>query len=349
MPIPTSINSLVFQDGFDYYDSFLTKWTANLGSPFPSFQSPGRFGYGQCANIGSEDTPNVYKALNGAPYTRLVYGCAVNYYNSSYPSSQNLPATMLGFIDVNGNQISSLTLDSLGRFRFAGYESNPVIIPIGGWAYVELDVTFSTSASGFFELRVNGQSVMSESNIVTSTQNASYGILLGGNNSGDTLYDDLYVLAPTTTTLGDSFLGDIKIVPLIPDGVGRVTQFTNNISASANWTSVDETPPDGDTTYVFSSTPGQEDSYRLPTPNSLTPVSEVYGVSVYAYARKDDSPSRFLSVGVGNGTTESFDSGTALGSTYSYVQRVLPINPLTSADWAVSDFNNIQIAIKLIS
>jgi hypothetical protein len=358
MPAPASISDLVFCDGFDYYNQVYAKWTTGSGHGGGAqagweFVSPGRFGYGQCIQMDAAfGGPGIVaKALAGGPYGRLVAGFGVNLEASSAPQSN-----FFTFIDSNANPLCYITFGTLGRIGFVdangiNYFANPTTFSYASWLYVEIDVFFGTSGS--FMLSVNGQEVLSETGIKTATASNSYGPALytDGDGHPNVLYDDLYVLAPSVEgTLGDSFLGDIKIVPLVPNGAGRLNQWSQvGGTTGENWTSVDEEPPDGDTSYVYSTTPGQIDAYTVPIPTTITPVSSVYGVAVYGYARKDDSPARIVSVGVGNGATESFDEGSALSSNYLYVQRVMPTNPLTSADWNLSDFTDLQLAVKLLS
>jgi hypothetical protein len=346
--------SLVYTDGFDYYTDLTTKWTS-LSTYYCNMDilTPGRFGYGQRVNIAPQNTQfsagTLAKAFPLGPYNRLVMGCAVRYNNTSFDTAGGT-GTFLNFIDTTEN-ICSISFQSFGRLAFT-YGTTTIYTPLLSWAfnawfYLELDVVFTGSTAGW-AMRINGEQVASAN---TFTGAEAYGISLTcmpNNTSVD--YDDIYVLAPTSMTVGDNFLGDIKIVPLIPNASGNLTQWTQTGGVSGqNFTSVDDVPPDGDNSYVASNVAGQIDTYGVPALNSITPVSDVYGVSVYALARKDDSPARFLSVGVGDGTNESFDAGNAVGSTYSYVQRVLPVNPLTGSAWQLNDFENLQLGIKIIS
>jgi hypothetical protein len=164
------------------------------------------------------------------------------------------------------------------------------------------------------------------------------------------LYDDMYVLAPETDVIGDSFLGDVKCVPLVPTSAGHETQWTQvGGTAGEPWTAVSEIPPDGDTSYVDSNTPGQIELFGTVEPSTITPVATVLAVSAYALARKDDSPARVVSVGISDGTTDYFDDGAAVGSDYSYITRQLPTNPITGEAWTNADFATVQFGVKLIS
>lgn len=361
-----AVSSLVFQDGFDYYNDLYTKWTSgNIDTH--AINAPGRFGYGQKVTVnGQYYGSRIIKALPSATgYSRLVMGVACR-----IESTSPVPSDTFGFITSTGGPTCAFGFDTLGRAYFTnnpnnGYlggeasgtriaQSVPGVIPFAQWFYAEMDVVFSASGNGSVSIRVNGLEVIRQIGITTSLENAGYGIGLFESSNGPTgnshSFDDIYVLAPQPATPGDSFLGDVKVVGLLPNGAGRVTGFTQTGGISgSNYSSVNDAPPDGDNSYVASNVVGTVDTYRIPPPNAITPVSQVYGVSVYALGRKDDSPSRFISCGVGNGTTENFDAGSPLGSSYAYVQRVFPTNPLTNQPWTLADFDTLQLAIKLVT
>jgi hypothetical protein len=115
-----------------------------------------------------------------------------------------------------------------------------------------------------------------------------------------------------------------------------------------NWGEVSELLADGDTSYVYSQTVNTEDCYTLGALNA----SEVFGVQVVAYARKDAAGTRSLELGVGNNTTESFASEQALITSYVFFRALFDSNPFTSSAWSVSNFTGagaIQAAVQISS
>ena len=355
-----AISSLVFSDGFDYYVDPLQKWTSETGQY--QILTPGRFPFGQRLQGNGALT----KILNHGPYNRIVWGAAFNTIASPPQISNGGYIGSNRFMSLVGSQaqeIMYLGFDGLGRISYGSppngtfqapagptFASSPNLLPFGQWVYVEFDVILSNTNTGSFKVRLNGVEILSQTNVLTATENSAFGIQTVADNNNFYKWDDIYVLAPSSTVIGDSFLGDIKVIGITPNGAGQSSQMTQTGGVlGMNYTSVNEVPPNGDTSYVATNVPGQFDLYTLPTPNSITPVSAIYGVAAYSLSRKDDSPARFLSVGVGNGTTSNFDAGSALGSDYHYVERVMPVNPLTGLPWALVDLNNLQLGIKLIS
>lgn len=77
--------------------------------------------------------------------------------------------------------------------------------------------------------------------------------------------------------------------------------------------------------------------------------SAVIAVQIVASAQKDDAYTRVLGVGFGNSTSYAFNLGSPLTSSYVMFPQPYDINPVTNAGWQVSDFNNGQIGIQVIS
>lgn len=339
--------ALTFADGFDAYaiSQILAKWTNLSGSV--TLGGPGRLGYGQYVNIGTGASLTV--ALT-ASQTTIITGFAF-YANTSALGNQSI----FSFQDNAAGLIGYITQSASGQIGYSNSAntvvaiSSPGLLSVNAWCYIEVQVTFSASTSGSVTIRFNGQTVATAASVNTSGTNVNPCVLLGptaanlGGNS--TLIDDFYVL--NSTAPNNAFLGDVKILPLYPIGNGRISGFGRfGGTSSGNYTAVGENPPDGDSSYVYTATPGTTDAYTITT---LSNVTTVKAVQVNAYARKDDTPSRVLGLGVGNGTTENFDAGHSLNTSYTYVRRPMDINPLTSAAWSPSDFTTLQLAQQLIS
>ncbi len=103
-------------------------------------------------------------------------------------------------------------------------------------------------------------------------------------------HDDLYVCDGTGSTSND-FLGDSRVEDLSATGQGHYSDFSRN-TGSTNYGAINETSANGDTSYVYSSTVGDKETYTFPSLAS-TPTA-VYGVQLVAISRKDDAGGRAL-------------------------------------------------------
>jgi len=326
--------ALLFCDGFDHYD------TAHGGEKWDGFnaniQSGGR--EANCLFAGfrqgvTKNVPNSAALIVGAAINPIDYG-----------------TELLAFQDAGNTQVQ-LILTSAGALQIQDGNGNVLgtsasaVVKTGIWQYVEISTVFS--ATGSATIHVNSASVLSATGINTIPSGNSYANGVGLLGSGDgTSFDDVYI-CDGTGTVNNHFLGDVKIVLATPNGNGRVNQFSRTGGTSAgNYTAVDDNPPDDDTSYVSSATAGQIDAYTI---TSIGSVASIKAVQLVASSRKDDAGSRVLALGFGNGTTESYDSGHALGNSYWMLLRPLDQNPLTSAPWAATDLASGQLALEVIS
>jgi hypothetical protein len=330
-------------DGFDHYavGQINAKWTNASG--VNALSGPGRIGYGQFAALNGV---NVTLTRGISPITTVIVGFAM-YYNQSTFATQPI----FTFQDSGANTLATITVTASGGLAGPGGASSASgILSANTWCYIECQVVLSATSTGSCTLRLNGSTVATVASVVTAASSnpcALLGFTSGTSGSGSAAIDvdDFYVL--NATAPNNTFLGDIKIYPIYPSGNGRISGFSRfGGTSSGNYTAVNENPPDGDVSYVYTATAGTEDAYTL---SALSNVATVKAVQICGYVRKDDTPSHVVALGVGNGTTESFGSGTAVNTTYSYILQPFDQNPLTSAAWAVTDFTTLQGAVKLVS
>jgi hypothetical protein len=110
--------------------------------------------------------------------------------------------------------------------------------------------------------------------------------------------------------------------------------------ASNNYQAVNETSPNDDTSYVYSSTPGTKDTYtRNWTSFTNTPLA----VRVEARARKNDAGIRSLRNILKRGTTEFEGAAQALDSQYFPVRTEWQQDPLSGDAWRPGRFNSADM------
>jgi len=356
--------ALIFCDGFDHYSTaeLNLKWNVAINNLV--IQNTIARNGGQAVYFAGND-PSLNKTLSNNS-TNLIAGVA--FYPTSF-SSGIFGNGIFSFGYNGADQISIIPTITGGlQVVFNGFSNgwanspNTVLgttssglLNLNVWNYIEVQTNFTSAASGYVNINLNGQSAhtLSLTGIATLTSGSIPGInqvalghSLSSNGDNSIYYDDFY-LCDNTGTTNNTFLGDIKVITLTPSASGRLNQFTQTGGTTGgHYTAVNEIPADGDTSYVASSTVGNIEDYKLST---LPGVGAVYGIQVVAYVRKDDAGARSLAIGVGNGSTESFNSGSYLTESYQFYTNPLNTNPLTSANWSPTDFSTLQASLKIQS
>jgi hypothetical protein len=345
--------TLLFVDGFDHYtdntgaENISTvlnrKWSANNGS---WFNGVGRFDPGSTVTPGDMSTGNFSSGRNitsptFVDSTTTVLGWAYK------PVAMGTSAELMRTLD-NGTIQCRLLKSITGNLQF---QRNITTLGEGTrtlhanvWYFIEVKMTINNT-TGSFEVRINGQTEISGTNVDTQqTANSTvdaFRITLGGGG----VIDDLYFLNDSGSTNND-FLGDVRIQTLFPDGAGNSTNWAVT-GAASNYQAVDEFEADDDTTYVSTSTATDKDTYSFE--NLSTSVDTVYAVGTNILARKDDAGSRIAVQTTRSGGTD-FDGATiSLADNYEYVQEIRETDPATGSQWVNTDVDSAEFGYKLNS
>lgn len=153
-------------------------------------------------------------------------------------------------------------------------------------------------------------------------------------------------MADDTGDVNNDFLGDCHIEGSLPDGAGDSTQWTP--SSGNNYQAVDETAPDGDSTYIESETAGHKDLYSH---SDLTRITgSIVGVQVNMVGRltKAATP-RTVKAKAKSGTAEGDGANYQYDSTdYRNAIGIFESNPDTTAPWTVTEINSAQFGLELV-
>lgn len=341
---------LVFCDSFDHYA------TANLLAKYSTIsQSPtigggGRFG--NRLNCSSSNNSAFAVKNLGANYGTLISGVA---WLLGSGGSAHGAIEMAGFRDSGTTQIGwgVNPTGTISIYKGTGViaTSTDVLPTLAGvWYYIELKVVFA--ASGSVELRVNGVTWLSFSADTTQTANnfANQFWMRGvSSQQGGCFFDDLYVLNDTdsgvTGAPNNDFLGDCRVQAIFPNGNGNSSQLVGSDADSTdNYLLVDETAPDGDTTYVQSNVVGEKDTY---TYDNLTPTTGVvFGVQAIPWALKTDAGSRSLASVARLGTTEEDSAAKLLSTSYQYLPDIREADP-DGNQWTIANVNAAEFGVKV--
>jgi hypothetical protein len=218
------------------------------------------------------------------------------------------------------------------------------------WYYYEIG-TVIADVSGSVEFRVNGQTVISASNVDTR-------------NGANPWVDEIGFDVPQLTSLAyyitdwyvtdtngsnpktNGFLGDIRIFSTIPNASGDTLNFLP-LSAS-NFQMVDDgNSPDNDSTFVSASISGSMDLFR--TTRYTGSFTDIYGVGIKTLARKTEPGSRNIQMVIKSGSTVTYSPSQSVLDTYRYHAAVFETNPNTGLPWSSSaEINDSQIGYTII-
>jgi len=227
------------------------------------------------------------------------------------------------------------------------------------WYYLEIDAEFTgtTSVTCAASLRINGHVEATGSGTVSGGVTAggllSYPVDTSGHPSGNVhvwtgptgggiggsgWFDDLYVKNAA------GYYGDIRIVPLVPNGEGTTLQWTPDLG-TVHYDRVNTIPEDL-TKWLESNTVGNIDTWNWQDCPSFTGTIPAINISILA--DKDDEGTRAFEIVVG-------PTGTLAASQDFYVSDVVPEyyeyglenDPNTAAPWTQAGFNATQWGIKL--
>jgi hypothetical protein len=134
------------------------------------------------------------------------------------------------------------------------------------------------------------------------------------------------------------FLGDGLVQTIFPNGPGLVADWTP-ASPLPNWDQVNDKPaPDGDTTYVATTTPGTRDCHAF---EDIPPGATVLAVHYNLLLRKETEGTATVKPVVGQGGVQYDGPTQGVGSTAydRYLTQPYDVNPATGAPWTAGEIN----------
>jgi hypothetical protein len=130
---------------------------------------------------------------------------------------------------------------------------------------------------------------------------------------------------------------------------GSTPYMLANVTLANSLQTINETAQDGDTSYVYSSTVGQEDLYTFPTLASagITPLV-IAGVVPFAICKRSDSGSRTVSVRCKSGATDAAVlTDSAVPLTYAFRGTMQATDPATGAAWTTAGLDAMSVGAKI--
>ena len=274
------------------------------------------------------------------------------------PTAQNLTDEVVGlFGDDFATRHIHIDLTAAGRLQVKRSttilgQTDVDTISAGEWHYIELEVLLSDTV-GEVKLRVDGKTPGGWTDLTNAdTKNGGTATVFNGvkfepNGGTNPLayYDDIYV-ANGAGTVNNGLLGDVRVYPLLPNGNGNYSQLVGQDADSTdNYLNVDETTPDGDTTYNESSTDGEKDTYTFEDLPITT--GDIKGVQVSAYARKDEAAAKSVRIVHRRGTTDVNGDDKTLQTTFNNHDQIWDEDGVATAAWTITNVNSSEFGVEV--
>jgi hypothetical protein len=239
------------------------------------------------------------------------------------------------------------------------YVSDPNIINLLVWYYVEIDILLSSTGTGWIKVRVDGVAVLNIVNINVgrthsfNNNNNTSGLYVGnfvkigycdGNGTeGATWYDDMYLLDGAGTV--NTMLGDCVVHAVMPVADTGDNDFAKTGGTGADHaTAVNEKPTDEDTSYLQSSGAGQREIFTIDT--IPADIVTVIAVSVENRIKKTSAGSATARTVCKLGVNETDSGDIAVPSTYNTKQTIFEEKPGGGA-WSKTEAQAIEIGLQI--
>lgn len=256
------------------------------------------------------------------------------------------------FLEHDGTLSAFVNLgNSFKRIANSSKDHAEVTIKAGVWYYIEAGFTVVgsefTPVNVEISLKVNTLTVCHENGdtgfigkdltlFEFTGVSMNYYEILSANIGGNTIVDDIYI------NEGAGFLGDIKIVALYPSA--DITVQWQQSAAGAAYSLVNETPPDGDSTYIYSQTANDLDLFEFQDlPVNLDVIA---AVQINAYHRKDDEGTRSFKLTYGTANLDDLGE-VYVSDSYRYDTCGTTTIP-GGGSWTPTSVNNSRWGIRVI-
>lgn len=201
-------------------------------------------------------------------------------------------------------------------------------------------IKFSATV-GEFQVWKNGASILNVNALNNiSTANAyCTKFSLGPSTHFSTYMDDVYAII-VDATAPNSFPGDTRVYPLLPDGAGASTQWTP--SSGSNFSNVGRASGTEDSNYNADSTPGDLDEYTLGNlPGGF--LGTVIAFQSNGRARKDDAGLRQYAMRHNSGGTTQDCATQTLSGAYVTHREHFVKDWNGNIDWTPAAINALKM------
>lgn len=243
---------------------------------------------------------------------------------------------------VKVNSVGLISVDVAGSIVMASTNA----LAAGAWNYIEVRALNSATV-GVLEIKVNGVTWLTVTGNTRQGGGDYKAFGLGGapgvfTSSLAVDFDDFYLCNASGTT-NNTWLGDVRVDTLRPNGAGSNTQLAAT-PAGNNWDRVNEADTDLND-YVQSTALGQRDTYQYSDLPAMTTPS-VLGVQVVSVARKTDAGAANIKNLVKSGATVYQAAAVPLLLQANTHLSIWEVNPNGGVAWTESAVNAAEFGVE---
>lgn len=223
--------------------------------------------------------------------------------------------------------------------------------PFNTWVVLEVHIVISATI-GVFQVKQDGLLIidLSNQNTKNSAGSGFTAVLLNRpphtSSAFFAHYDD-FAMNDTVGPPNNSWIGDGGVTVAMPNAAGDVTQLSRGgADSGANWSQVEERPPNDATDYVFGTTAGNRDLYNLP--DLAAGQDSVNAVGLWLRATQSDPGSGKIAALIKSGVTENEDANQQqLTTAWRYYRKIYDKDPTDAAAWTQAKVNALQAGVTV--
>lgn len=347
--------SLLFMDGFDHYDGnnanlALGQYLSASGAQLSSTQVR----TGSRSAIGTSTSSG--ELIYGFPALKSEIGFGFGMFFDSTPGSTVDLCELRDSAGTGANIIFrhlSTGAIEIRRSSSGGTviaTTSPTVLSPGHWNHIEIRSVASNTV-GEIEIRINEVIVLNATALDTvqgGTEHYSgvklYVTRYGSGTTNMRYVDDFFVW-DTAGSSNNDFLGDRRVLTLLPNANETTQEMT--VSGAANaYTAIQSA--DGDTSYIVASDSTPVTS-EFALENAGANVGAINAVQVSAMMRKTAAGAATMQLSMISGGDVSAGSSHSITDSFAYYHSVFETNPDTGAPWNASSINAASMRIRRTS
>lgn len=229
------------------------------------------------------------------------------------------------------------------------------IFTFNTWNYLELGAKIADSG-GLAEIRLNGVPVLDYAGDTRNAGTAGTINRMGFTGGGDTgsaqnrRFDDAYLLNEQGSAPYNSFLGDLRMYPRLPNGNGFYSQLLGSDGNSTNNSLlVDEVGAPLSADYVGSATNGEIDTYAFEDMSAVQSIGTIYAVESRIYAAKTETGTKQMRLIVRRSSTDATGPDHILAeNSYATYRYIMQLDPHAGPGaWTISNFDATEFGVEV--